>query len=268
MTKRWLLILGPAVVLLLVGLVCSSSEKKQSSPLDDPAYAGWKIFKWEKVEIIYPPNHPQESVFQSVAAGYIRARDQVSAALDMPVPQDTIRVIYYSGYRQGQEMTGQPYPFAKDGIIHFWLPSFFGVTFMQWMIPKWVPQEPQFPFLKHGLMALFDYSGQDYHGATIGYQVKGRFVPLDSLVVDTAVNSDTERLQSGEAASFDAFVLSTYGAKMFKRLYTTSLPFDQFVRDSLGTTVDGLQEKWLEYAQANISEEAQRVVDSLRQTIK
>ncbi len=265
MTERWLLILIPAVILLLFGLVCSSSEKKQSGPLEDPAYAGWKVYNWERVKIIYPPDHPQESVFQSVAAGYIRARDQVSAALNMPVPMDTITVIYYSGFGQGQEMTGRSYPFVKDGIIHFWLPSYFGVTFMQWMIPKWVPREPQFPFLKHGLIALFDYSGQDYHGGTIGYRERNEFVPLDSLAADTTINSDTERLQSGEAASFDAFVLSTYGPGTFRHLYTTPLPFRQFVSDSLGMTVDDLQKQWLEYAEANMSPESQRAVDSLRQ---
>jgi hypothetical protein len=60
-------------------------------------------------------------------------------------------------------------------------------------------------------------------------------------------------------------MISTYGADKFKRLYTTRLPFEQFVGDSLGMSVDSLQERWLEYANANMSPESRNVIDSLHQ---
>jgi hypothetical protein len=145
-------------------------------------------------------------------------------------------------------MTGREYPFVEDNIIHFWIPSYLGVTFMHWLLPKWVDKEPTHVFLKHGLIALFDYSGNDYHKATVRYFDEDRFISLADLAVDTSINTNTERLQSGEAASFVAFVLAAYGPKRLEMMYRSDEPFDELVQDSLGISIDSLQGSWIDFA--------------------
>jgi hypothetical protein len=248
-----------AVLAVLVDVGCASSEK-QSKPTDifaEKQFEGWQFYTYENVKIFYPPNHPQESSFPEVAKGYVKAMNQVSGALGIPVPTDTLYVIYYTGWGQGKEMTGHEYPYAENGIIHFWLPSFFGPTFVRWMLPKWVPEDPKYLFLKHGLISLFDYSGQDYDAATLRFVTHDTFISLDSLAVDTSVNSDVERVQSGEGASFVAFVLENFGNQVLKQMYQSRLPFDKFVEDTFRISVDSLQTLWLNYARNNVPDSAQ-----------
>ncbi len=255
-----------SIALLLVILLsgCSSSpppEEPKPDIFSSEQFTGWKVYTFENVKILYQPGHPQESSFAQVAKGYLKALDQISAALDIPVPQDTIKVIYYTGYGQGREITGHSYPYAENGIIHFWLPSFFGPTFVRWILPYWVPEEPKYEFLKHGLISLFDYSGQDYDAMTLQYVADGRFVDLDSLAVDTTINSNTERLQSGEAASFVAFILENYGESELKKMYRSKVDFDWYVKNNFAMPVDSLQAHWLNYARSIVP-------DSTRQRLE
>ena len=247
----FLVVLAATFAGILAG--CSSSpppEKPKPDIFSNAKFSGWQLFTYQNVEILHQPGHPQEASFPQVAKGYIRALDQVSAALNIPTPTDTIKIIYYTGWGQGRQMTGHEYPYAEDGIIHFWLPSYFGPTFVRWILPYWVPEEPKYQFLKHGLISLFDYSGQDYDAMTLKYVADGSFIGLDSLAADTAINSDTERLQSGEAASFVAFLLENYGSRELKLMYQSQLPFDDYVRDNFGMPVDSLQSRWLNYARS------------------
>ena len=249
-TLLWVLI-APLLAVFWAG--CSSSpppEKPEPDIFSGEQFTGWKVYTYENVEILYQPGHPQEGSFPQVAKGYLKALDQVSAALDIPVPQDTIKIIYYTGWGQGREMTGRDYPYAEDGVIHFWLPSFFGPTFVRWILPYWVPEGPKYEFLKHGLISLFDYSGQDYDAMTLQYVADGRFISLDSLAVDTTINSNIERLQSGEAASFVAFILENYGESELKKMYLSQVAFDWYVKNNFGMPVDSLQAHWLNYARS------------------
>jgi hypothetical protein len=237
--------------ILVAVLTACSSQPEEPDPFDDPKYEGWKVYTYQNVKILYQPGHPQEAGFEQVAAGYVRAMAGVSEMLNMPVPDDTIRVIFYTGWGQGREMTGQQASFVEDGVIHFWVPSHLGVTFMHWFLPHWVPTGPAHEFLWHGLVTLFDYSGYDYHKMTLDYIENGRFIPLADLAVDSTIDSNTERLQSAEAASFVAFALAWYGPDQLKMLYRTDIPFDRLVRDSLFVTVDSLQNQWINVIRAN-----------------
>lgn len=245
------LLLACFSLLTLAVLIACSSQPEKTDIFDDPKFEGWKVYEYENVKILYAPGHPQEPGFESVAAGYVRALVGVSEMLDMEVPQDTIRVIFYTGWGQGREMTGRKVPFVEDEVIHFWIPSHLGVTFMHWMLPKWVDCEPAHEFLWHGLVSLFDYSGYNYHKMTLGYIDDGRFVPLSELAVDTTIDSNTERLQSAEAASFIAFFLAWYGPDRLKMMYTSDVEFNQLVQDSLYITTDSLQTLWINVIEAN-----------------
>ncbi len=244
--------LSAIFLLLMVAIILGcSGQPEEVDIFDEPRFEGWKVYNYENFRILYAPGHPQEPGFEQLAAGYVRALVGVSQMLDIEVPEDTVRIIFYTGWGQGREMTGRQVPFVEDEVIHFWLPSHLGVTFMHWMLPKWVDRDPAHEFLWHGLVSLFDYSGYNYHKMTLGYVDDGRFIKLADLAVDTTIDSNTERLQSAEAASFCAFILAWYGPDRLKTLYTSDIEFNQLVQDSLYITTDSLQTLWLNVIEAN-----------------
>lgn len=243
------------VVFLAVAAValfpaCSDTTKETTSapPWEDHRYADWQWYQWENVKIFHPPDHLHMDQFKSMCENYVNSIEQVSEMLAMDPPDDTLILFYYTGFGQGREMTGAPYSHYKDGVIHFWLPSFPGPTMMDWLIPKWVDQEPAYPFLFHGLRSLFDYSGQNYHQATFNNLRDTLYVPLAALPTDTTIDSNQERVQSAEAASFIAYVLAQYGALRLKTMYTYQQPFDVMVRDVFRVPVDTLEQEWLDFA--------------------
>jgi len=126
---------------------------------------------------------------------------------------------------------------------------------MQWILPKWSPVAPRYPFLRHGLIAMFDLSGQNYHQATHLLLDSNQFISLRRLVIDTAVNSNTERLQTAEAASFVAFLMAYKGPNGLKQMYESDLSFDSLMRVEFGTAVDTVQAIWLTFAKKNVPAE-------------
>jgi len=250
--------------LIAVAMNVSCGTESRPTILDNPNYDGWLCFQQENVRIYHVPGHPQEANFGNVAAGYKAALNKVCSALNMPVPEGPIDVVFYTGWGQGREITGEEYPFVKDGVIHFWLPSYLGVTFMHWLLPQWIPTEPRHRFLKHGLITVWDYSGNDYHLTLLKFRKAGRFIPLAQLAVDTTIDSNTERRQSSEAASFVSFVLGNYGPDTLKTMYQSELPFDTLVAYTLGVTTDSLEQLWVKFAELNVRPEGLKELDEIQ----
>ena len=248
-THKTVLVLVMAVAAL--GLGCSK-QKQAGQGLDANKYKDWITYTYENVKIIYPSSHPLATNLEPMAKGYTEATRQICRYLTIDIPLDTLVIYYYTGFGQGREMTGREYPFADSSAIHFWIPSFYGPTLMQYLIPRWQDKEPKYSFLKHGLIALFDYSGQNYYQSTQGYLDKGNFLPLLMLASDTTVNSDTERHQSAEAATFVDFVVYHFGVEGLNRLYTTKAPFEEAVTEIFKMPVDSLEGLWLDFVKQQV----------------
>lgn len=236
---------------LLIG--CSKDEKPELTgklPIYSQAnYAYWEWYNCSEgpIKIFHPPNHPHENQFDLRCQQYNFSINDISSLLAMEPPPDTLVIFYYTGYGQGREWTGSKYPFTQDSIIHFWVPSFIGPTLVDWLLPYWSDVTPRYPLYRHGLRALFDFSGQNYHLATYKYIKDGDFIPLDSLVKDTTIDSDAERYQSAEAASFIGYVLADYGPLRLKTMYESDQPFDQMIRTLFHLPIDSVQNRWLEF---------------------
>jgi len=248
---------------LAVLLGCSGTDKqgRPESNLKGTPYEGWQYFSQGKVSIMFPPGHPNESDFPNMCRNYQGAMNKIITELAMPPYTDTLLIIYYTGYGQGREKTGREYPFGNDTAVHLWLPSFPGPPLMQHLLTRWSGKSPRYRFVREGLIAMYDFSGQRYHESTIGYYNKGDFIPLAKLATDTAVNSNKERYQTAEAASFCAFVLGNWGAVRLKQLYEANLPFELEVKKDFGMPVDSLQSLWLLYIRQNVPRDS--IIDSL-----
>ncbi len=170
----------------------------------------------------------------------------------MPPFEDTINVVFYSGFGQGRELSGKHWPFVENGIIHFWRPSYVGVTLTDFMAQRWSSTWPSRDIFHHGLRTLLDFSGRNYHERTIRLMDSNLFVPLAELAISPKFVSDSERVYSAEAASFVAYLLAAHGSAKFKTIYEAPGPFDSIVSENLGVGVDSLETGWLEFVRRNL----------------
>lgn len=243
------LILGLVVAISGWIIGCSGSdESSDTTPGDSMAeYKDWKQYTYQRVRLMYPPDHPHADKMGNITRGYISAIKRDCALLEIPVPRDTLKVFFYNDVEQGRKMTGREYSFVVGDTIHMWMPTPLGAPLMQWILPFWIAKVPQYQFLQNGLISLVDDSKRDYHAMVQGYVDSAIFIGLSDLAVDTTADVNLERYQSGEAASFIDFMLYTYGMPALHALYLAESPFDMTVQGILKINTDSLQAEWVDY---------------------
>ena len=249
------------IIVLFVSLASALTCKKNDSRpamMKDSKFVDWKTFNLGRIQLFHPPRHQHESNFADIASGYDRAVTKISQTLGIDSLPDTIRIFYFTGPNQGLEMTAQGRPYADSEAVYYWPAYTRGVSLTQYLLKRWSRVEPTNTFLKHGLIALFDHAGENYHQSTVEYANDTLFIPLAKLAVDTMINSDVERYQSAEAASFCAFLIARYGAPNLKALYESPEPFLEFAPRLLQTSVDALESNWLEFARRNAPDGAKK----------
>jgi hypothetical protein len=141
-------------------------------------------------------------------------------------------------------MTGQEYPFAVPEAIHFWLPSSYGPTLIEFLLQQWKVGDPKHRFLKEGLGTLFDYTGTNYYAVVRYYESVDSQMTLRQLVEDPYISSDSERYQSAFAATFVDFVNFSYGPAKLKMLYQSTDDFSDALKASLGVDMDSTEVLW------------------------
>ncbi|MCP4686138.1 MAG: hypothetical protein GY867_11935 [bacterium] len=243
------------MALTLCIVVTSGCSEAPKGPLEvlqtEREYRGWKIYSLDRVNILYPEGHPQEELFETIAGGYQVAADQMTHRLGMPPFVDTLNVVFYTGFGQGRDLTAKHWPYVEDGVIHYWKPSLPGVTLSDFMVQRWSSTWPSRDLFHHGMRTLFDFSGRNYHDRTAQLQDSNLYVPLGNLAVAPKFVSDSERVQSAEAASLVAYILAAHGPGKFKLLYEAQGPFDSIIDEHLGLGVDSLESGWLDYVDEN-----------------
>ena len=276
---RSLLVALSAFVILLIGnwlTACSSGDSGQKAQtsavkdstlkeIDTTAYADWETVTYKRIRFHYPVAHEQMGSFEDEATAFTKALDRCSQFFGVPEP-DIVDVYFYTGPGQCEEITGSVYPFVKDGVVHFTLPSFFGPPMAQLIIQKWAPGPPRFRFLREGAIALLDYSNQNYYQYTQDFVDHDSLIPLAALAVDTTVNSNKERYQSALGATFVDYFTLRYGIGAFRQLYTTQKPFGDAIEQLTGRTVDRVQKDWLRFvqgAQLSLLKKDNSIIDSI-----
>lgn len=249
------------LLFIITSLLISCSLDKEDPNLPDDRYESWLTYTYNDIKIYYSEGHPLEGEINDMVKIYNSIQEQSSRFLRIDVPQDTLRIFFYTGYGQGTEMTGKEYPFGTNEAVHFWIPSYYGPSFIQYLLPKWQAKEPKYKFLKHGLISMLDFSGKNWHYVTDSLVKTAKFIPLEELAYDTTVNSNTERKQSAEGSSFIDFVVYNYGFDKFEQLYLTEKPFDQAIEELYTMSVDSIQTLWLQMANKMASVEATNLND-------
>ncbi len=244
--RRFLFVILWVVICMIVGGGCGSRGPLEQLQ-EKPAYADWKIYTYKNVRLLYPPDHLHIALFDSFCQNLLGGARRISASLQLPPFEDTLYVVYYTGYGQGRELTGYPWPHAEGGIIHYWQPCYPGLPLADLLLKRWSTVDATGRLPWHGLRVLLDLTGRDYHAETRQIIGNGSFEPLSELAVDTTIMSDSERVQSAEAASLVAYIATTYGFDRLKMLYESPERFDQAVGDLLQTDLGTLETDWLKY---------------------
>ena len=229
-------------------LACSQDEQGQDAAQISTVYDGWKNFTYGAIRLHFPDGHVNQDKMNEAAQSFAAVRRRDALFLGLPEPVDTVDIMYYTGYGHGRKVTGLEYPGVINDTIHFWLPSFYGPVMARYMINQWQPGGTRFPFLKEGIITLLDFSGQNHHQRTLDLIGERKFMSLLELSMDTTVNSNLERIQSAEAASFVDFVVFNYGSAALGALYTADVPFSVVVNGLFSVSVDSLQMLWLQTA--------------------
>jgi hypothetical protein len=149
-------------------------------------------------------------------------------------------------------MTGHFYPYGDSLAVFYWPNYSRGVSLMQRLLLSYYGKRSSQQILYHGLIALFDFSGENHHETTLSYLRDTFFIPLSRLATDTLMNSNAERYQSAEAASLVGFLMNTRGAVVVESFYMSDKPFDSTVTQVLGITTDSLQKEWIAFIEQNI----------------
>ena len=239
------------LLILTVSLASCGGDSEESAATDEPTaavdtlYKDWKTYTYGGIRIIYPQGHPHEDNLYDMANRYATALRQDCLFLGIEPPTDTLNIYFYTGFGQGRKMTGEEFPFADSLGLHVWLPGYYGLPLMKYLIPRWQPNEPRHQFLKHGMMALLDNAGANYHEKTLELINNSEFIHLGDLAVDTTIDANSERVQSAMAASFVDFVVYFYGQNGLKSLYLSDKDFDTTVQGIFRFSVDSLESTWL-----------------------
>ena len=221
-------------------------------PWQDPLFADFKLATHENIQVYYPTGHVHEAQMAQAPIDYKKAIAKISETLGLPEPTDTIRIFVLTGPGQGRTLTGDSFPHGDSLAVYYWPNYSRGPSLMQHLLYKYFGDWSQHRIMNHGLIALFDFAGENHHETTLEYLREGKFIPLGKPVDDTLMNSTIERYQSSEAGSFVAFLLAQHGIAGVEAVYRAPLPFAYAVQSSLSMSVDSLQKEWIAFIEAAI----------------
>ncbi len=253
------------IVLYLLGILvsCGSNEEESvempstevdtETSLPEIRYPDWNVYNFHKIQIVYPTEHPFKHSVPEIARGFESILTRSCQFLKIPIPDDTLRVYLYTGPGQGEHLTGAKYSFATAHAIHYWVPTYYGAALMKYLLPRWQPEGTRHEFLRHGLIALLDFSGENYHESTLNLLEKERFVTLEELIADTTVSSDRERWQSAEVASFVDYLVVIYGMDKFRQLYSSQESFKEAAAEIYDLTLPKMEKEWMRFAREAVA---------------
>ncbi len=187
------------------------------------------------------------------AQRFAAARRLSSDRLGLEPIDDTMIVFLLTGPGQSQELLATFYPFARTEAVYFWQPSFIGPPVIDWLLAKHDLSQSDHAWIRHGIRAWLDWSGQNYHEAVERFAAADSLLSLVQLDADTAVDSDRERYQSAHAASFVEWMVGAFGAPAVFTVYQSKEPFAQTFLATTGIGLVRAEAAWATFRQAVVA---------------
>lgn len=224
-------------------------------------FKDWIRERHQNIVLVHPSEHPHKDKYEDISRIFSSLSRQTCAFFKIE-PPDSIVIYFYTGIGHGYSVTQREAPFSDGHVIHFWFPSFYGPPVVKHLLPKWSKRETRHKFLKNGIIALLDGSGQNYHEVTLNRVDSGTHIPLRKLSEDTTINVDRERIQSAEAASLVDYLVYAYDIDKLKALYISEGTFPVEVEEIFNTPLIKLEEKWIAFVKTFANLKSTNATDS------
>ena len=244
--KLWVIV--PLLIILGLLLSCGSNEK--SDKLSDK-YADFERYTYGHFDIYFMPNSGWKNYKADIGKGYERFLTEICSMLEMPVPEDTIRLFIYVPSKEAEEIAGHKIPFSDDKSIH-WAGYFpYGYELTKFLLRRKGIDPGRFNVLNEGVPDLLDFSSINYHDKTNRLINSQLFTPLADLGNNEIFDTIDFSHRRSEAASFCGFLMYNYGLDRLLMLWQSKRPWKESIETIFQVPIDEFEDTWKTFALAH-----------------
>lgn len=232
------------ILLLTLISACGSGGQDKA---DAEKYKDFTRYTYGHFDIYFSPKTGWLGHKDEIARGYERFLKEICENLEMPVPQDTIKLYIYTTSRSEDSIAGGKIPFSTDKAIH-WAGYYpYGYELTKFLLRRRGIEPGQFHFINEGVPNVFDFSGLNYHDKTNRIINSGMLTPLVDLGNNDIFDTIPFTRRRAESASFAGFLIYNYGLDRLFMLWNSKLPWKESVETIFQIPIDEFQEMWKKF---------------------
>ena len=238
--------------MLTMVLSCGKDE-----PKFDPAnYKDWSKYSVGHFTTYCDPKSVWASQLKELTQGYDRFLTEISAILEMPVPEQHIDLYVYAPGPQNKEMTGRDLPFFTDSTIHWDGLYPYGYEITKFLLAKKGIEPGKFRVMNEGVPHLLDFSGFNYHDKANRLVNSGKFVGLAELGDNARFDSIAFSVRRAESASLCGYIMYNYGLERLFMVWKSSVDWQRSIETIFQLPIDDFEKQWISFARANAIDSA------------
>ena len=238
--------------MLTTVLSCGKGE-----PKFDPAnYKDWSKYSVGHFTTYCDPKSVWASQLKELTQGYDRFLIEISAMLEMPVPEQHIDLYVYAPGPQNKEMTGRDLPFFTDSTIHWDGLYPYGYEITKFLLAKKGIEPGKFRVMNEGVPHLLDFSGFNYHDKANRLVNSGKFVGLAELGDNARFDSIAFSARRAESASLCGYIMYNYGLERLFMVWKSSVDWQRSIETIFQLPIDDFEKQWISFARANAIDSA------------
>jgi len=253
MNKKYLYIFVLAAMVLIPMIVsrCSGDknnvEKESESSL--PQFQNFTTYTYRTFVFHFRRDASWRSDMHQIAGAFENAMKLNCEFFKKPCPEGPIHVYIYNTPDEAEALLGREVPFVVNNQIHWErVLTSYGAGLMMYLLDYWDMKEPAYDAFREGVIALRDFSKRNYHQITGRFIKEDRYIPLDSLLNNSAYNQYEVQVRSWEAASLVAFITLNFGVDRFLEIWDSSRPLAEHLEEIAGVDLHRFELLWRQYA--------------------
>ncbi len=251
----WLwLEVGAAMLIALSGMLMLSSCGKGSPKFDAANYKDWKKVQTIHFNFFISPKSTWMNKTEDITNGYERFLKEISAILEMPIPDGKIDMYIYASEAELKGMTGGRDPFSTEHAIHWGGLYPYGYQLTKFLLEKKGIKPGKFDVLNEGVPNLLDFSGFNYHDKANRLVNSREFVRLVDLGDNARFDSLGFTRRRAEAASLAGFIMYNYGLDRLFMLWQSSVDWKKSIETIFQMPVDDFEKAWIAFARSNTND--------------
>lgn len=237
-------------LIIVTGLLLSCGSKDESAELSEK-YADFERYTYGHFDIYFMPKSGWRNYKADIGQGYERFLTEICSLLEMPIPEDTIKLFIYLPSKEAVEIAGHEIPFSDDKSIH-WAGYYpYGYELTKFLLRRKGVKPGRFHVLNEGLPHVLDFSSINYHDKTNRLINSQLYTPLanlgDNEIFDSLKFSD----RRSQSASLCGFLMYNYGLDRLLMLWQSKRPWKESVETIFQMPIDEFEDSWKTFALAH-----------------